>query len=83
MRVIADRHLNLHSASTEGGLVHVPRRRAKIVPDDVQEHPMFDRLVKHGNISVLKGDQPALPEIEEEEEVVDDNVDKEDREDNE
>jgi hypothetical protein len=71
VRVIADRNLNLHSKSTEGGLVHLPKRVAKIVPDDVEDHPMFGRLKKYGVIAVLKD----RAEIEVTEESVEEKLD--------
>lgn len=71
MRVIADRNLNLHSKSTEGGLVNLPKRSARVVPDDVVEHPMFNHLKKHGVIAVLKD----RAEIEVTEESVEEKLD--------
>lgn len=55
MRIIADKNFNLHSASTEGGLIHVPARTAVTVPEDVKDHPAFALLKKHGHIAVLEG----------------------------
>lgn len=62
MIVIADRNLNLHSASTEGGIVFLPKRVAKNVPDDVVDHPMFNHLRKHAVISVLKDKEEVITE---------------------
>jgi hypothetical protein len=69
MRIVADRHLNLHSPSTQGGLVFVPQKEATVVPEDVREHPAFNLLVKNGHVSVLKpnsNDPVALEEEPEE-----------------
>lgn len=55
VRIIADKNYNLHSASTEGGLLFVPARRAVTVPEDVKDHPSFARDVKHGHIAILEG----------------------------
>jgi hypothetical protein len=67
MRIVADRHLNLHSESVDGGLVHVPRKQVKIVPEDVQEHPAFKLLVKHGTIHILAQNDPKELELEDSE----------------
>lgn len=55
MRIIADKHFNLHSASTEGGLIHVPARTAVTVPEDVKDHPSFGLLLKYGHVAILEG----------------------------
>ncbi len=69
MRIVATRHLNLHSKSSPGGLVHLTARVSKTVPDDVQEHPLFDRLVDAGVIALLKAkEKPAPAEVEPDEE---------------
>jgi hypothetical protein len=53
LKVIATRHLNLHSASVEGGLVHVPAKRAVIVPNDIADHRQFKLLRSDGTLTVL------------------------------
>jgi hypothetical protein len=55
MKVISHRNINLHSASTQGGLIHVPAKRVVIVPDDVDEHPQIGYLTKDGTLQVLEG----------------------------
>lgn len=73
MVIKTTRHLNLHSktyADTRAdhhGLVHVAAKTASIVPDDVQDHPLFKLLVKDGTITVLKkatSKKPSAAEIE-------------------
>lgn len=63
MKIIATRHLNLHSKKVDGGLVHVPAKQPRLVPDDVANHPLFKRLVSSGTVIVLKGKKApeALP----------------------
>jgi hypothetical protein len=58
MKIIANRNLNLFSASTVGGLIYVQMRVVKIVPDDVKDHPQWNILVKSGTVAVL-GDEAA------------------------
>jgi len=70
VKVLADRNFNLHSKSSEGGLVHVAKRRWKTVPDDVAEEPGFQSLVDNGHIVVAKENTPLL--VEENEEVPED-----------
>lgn len=55
MKIITTRHLNLHTKKVDGGLVHVPAKQARLVPDDVVDHPLFKRLVSSGTVVVLKG----------------------------
>lgn len=53
MRIVSNRNLNLHSASTAGGLLHVPAKIPVAVPEDVSEHPLFRLIVKHGVVTIL------------------------------
>jgi hypothetical protein len=53
-RVISSRNLNLHSQSTQGGLVHVPAKRATEVHEDVQDHPAFKILIDSGDLVILQ-----------------------------
>jgi len=55
MKIITTRHLNLHTKSVDGGLVHVPAKQARLVPDDVVDHPLFKKLVSSGTVVVLRG----------------------------
>lgn len=55
MKIIVTRHLNLHTKSVDGGLVHVPAKQARLVPDDVADHPLFKKLVSSGTVVLLKG----------------------------
>lgn len=63
MNVLSHRHVNLHSASTQGGLIHIPAGVSKTVPDDVADHPGFDLLLKSGQIVKLANPAPE-PEPE-------------------
>lgn len=53
LRVLSTKNLNLHSASTGGGLIHVPAKRVTRVPLDVQDHPAFEWLEDDGTLTVL------------------------------
>jgi len=61
MIIKSTRHVNLHSPSFNGtradqlGLVHVPANQAVRVPDDVEDHPGFDLLVKDGTVTIHRG----------------------------
>lgn len=81
MKVLADRHLNLHSKSTPGGLVHVPKRHWKTVPDDVLDDPSFEMLVDSGALVVR--DENALPVPADGEELIDDADEDEDEDEDE
>lgn len=58
MKILANQNLNLHSASTPGGLIHVHARIPALVPDDVTDHPLFARIVKKGVVVILQGNVP-------------------------
>src|SRR5271166_1677580 len=62
MKIVTLRNLNLHSKSTPGGLVHVPKRRATLVPNDVTEMSTFAALVKSGEVRILNSKvEPSVP----------------------
>jgi hypothetical protein len=61
MKILAHRNVNLHTASTADGLVHIPAGTSKDVSDDVAKHPGFALLKKAGFI-VQVADEPAEPE---------------------
>lgn len=58
LKILTNQNLNLHSASTPGGLIHVHARIPAIVPDDVMDHPLFARIVKKGIVTILQGSVP-------------------------
>ena len=58
MNILTHRNINLHSPSTEGGLVHLNANQKKRVPDDVADHPGFKVLVKSGVVVILKSSKP-------------------------
>jgi hypothetical protein len=60
MKILTRYNINLHSDSTPGGLVHVNKDEVTIVPDDVNNHPMFEVSVNSGDITVLTGTEPAV-----------------------
>lgn len=60
MRVLSHKNVNLHSASSEGGLVHIPAGTSKVVPDDVVDHPGFKILRKAGHIVKLADDESTV-----------------------
>lgn len=61
MKIVATRHLNLHSKSAPGGLHYVSAKKGAIVPDDVQDHPSFDLLVKNGVVTILSKKKTPAP----------------------
>ena len=61
--ILSNRHVNLHSKSTHGGLVHVPAGKKRSVPDDVKNHPGFEVLVEGGILSVLSSKTKAEPAV--------------------
>jgi hypothetical protein len=58
VNILTHRNINLHSPSTEGGLVHLNANQKKRVPDDVADHPGFKVLVKSGVVVILKSSKP-------------------------
>jgi hypothetical protein len=54
IKIISNRHLNLHSESTEGGLIHVNAKQASLVPEDVKNHPQWKILTKSGTVTQLQ-----------------------------
>jgi hypothetical protein len=54
MNILASKNINLHSKSTDGGLVHINAGQKKRVPDDVVDHPGFKILVNAGVVTILK-----------------------------
>lgn len=66
MKVVSSRiNLNLHSPSTNGGLIHLMKDKAARVPDDVEEHPAFRQAVDCGTIAVISEQPDPKPEPEE------------------
>lgn len=57
MKILSHVNVNLHSASTPGGLIHVLAGTSRNVPNDVMDHPIFDLFVNAGSIVVLKSDE--------------------------
>jgi hypothetical protein len=53
MKIISNQNINLRSASSPGGLVHVKAKTPTLVPDDVAGKS-FNFLIKHGVVSILK-----------------------------
>lgn len=59
MHILSHRNINLHSASTDGGLIHIAQGTSKSVPDDVADHPGFAMLLKAGHIVKIAPAEPA------------------------
>jgi hypothetical protein len=54
VNILSHQNINLHSKSTDGGLVHINAGQKKRVPDDVADHPALNLLIKSGVVVVLK-----------------------------
>ena len=61
LNILSHKNVNLHSASSEGGLIHFEAGRSKVVPDDVKAHPGFEILLRAGDIVVISGTEPDKP----------------------
>lgn len=55
------KNVNLHSASKDGGIVHVPANVPTLVPADVTDHPAFGWLKADGDLKILKKFKQAVP----------------------
>jgi hypothetical protein len=53
MHILSHKNINLHSASSPGGLIHIAAGTSKVVPDDVLAHPGFEILVRSGQLVKL------------------------------
>jgi hypothetical protein len=61
MRIHTHRAIALHSASQ--GIINIPAKQTKNVPEDVNDHPQIKMLKKGNYISILK-DKPEDDETE-------------------
>ena len=60
--IVSKRYLNIHSASTPGGLISLSPGVSKVVPEDVEDHPAFDLLL---NAEIITIKYPAeVPEVD-------------------
>lgn len=64
MKILSHKNINLHSASTPGGLLSIQAKRNLIVPDDVADHPAFQWLQDDGTIVVFPDDIQEQREAE-------------------
>ena len=58
MNILSHKNINLHSASSEGGLIHIAAGASRVVPDDVTDHPGFAILLKAGDIVKIQDPEP-------------------------
>jgi hypothetical protein len=65
LRIFANQNVNLHSPSSEGGLVNIQKGEYKDVPEDVNEHPSFEVLVENKVIDIIHRFESVLEKKQE------------------